>query len=230
MKRALVLSAVLVIALMALTLPEAAFPETAEAQTPPAQVPKPAIKIRANGKIGVNWDPVPGAIYYSSHFESDKGVRRAFSSRGPNPTTYGFIHQRYLENGSRYRVRLVAKNAAGLWSQWSEWSDWTSLYAPPAQVPKPAIKIRANGKIGVNWDPVPGAVYYSSHFESDKGVRRAFDSRGPNPITYGFVHQRYLENGSRYRARLIAKNAAGLWSEWSEWSEWSDVYGRVLSK
>ena len=57
MKRALILSAVLVIALMALTLPEAAFPETAEAQTPPAQIPKPTIKIRANGKIGVNWDP-----------------------------------------------------------------------------------------------------------------------------------------------------------------------------
>ena len=224
MKRALILSAVLVIALMALTLPEAAFPETAEAQTPPAQIPKPTIKIRANGKIGVNWDPVPGAIFYASHFESNKGTRRTFVS---HYLTYGFVNHRYLEDGSRYRARLVAKNAAGLWSEWSEWSDWTSPYGAPAQIPKPTIKIRASGKIGVNWDPVDGAVYYGSHFESDKGVRYTLGSRYR---TFGFVSPRNLEVGSRYRARVVAKSASGVWGEWSEWSDWTSPYGRVLSK
>ena len=223
MKRALIFSAVLVIALMALALPEAAFPETAEAQTPPAQIPKPAIKIRANGKIGVNWDPVPGAIFYASHFESDKGVRRTFTSRY---LTYGFVNQHYLEAGSRYRARLVAKNAAGLWSEWSEWSDWTTPYGAP-KLDKPVIRIRANGFIGVNWDDVPDAVFYASDFESDKGVRSRYTSRG---ASFGFVSPRKLEVGSRYRARVIARTSAGLLTEWSDWSDWSDVYGRVLSK
>ena len=229
MKRALIFSAVLVIALMALTLPEAAFPQTAEAWTPPAKVDKPTIKIRANGFISTNWDPVPGrGVKYVSHFESDKGVRRIL---GSGRSTYGFVSPRNLEAGNRYRVRVISYYCVSgrfIYGESSEWSDWSDVYGAPAKVDKPTIRIRASGKIGMNWDPVDGATKYIAHLESNGGRRYKFRVNGGS--TYGIINQRYLTDGQRYRARLIAKNAAGLWSEWSEWSDWTSPYGRVLSK
>ncbi len=228
MKRLLILFSVSVIALAVLVIPGMAFPTVTEAQSPevapddnvaPDKIDKPTVRLRANGKLGVNWEPVAGATRHMIQIQRPDGSNNIFRGRNHRsvPPSYGFIRAKYITRGVPHRARVKALNSADIQGEWSDWSEYTLT---PDKIDKPAVWIRANGWLGVDWEPVAGATKYMIEIRRPDGSSNTFSAgakhRRVQP-SYGFITG--IIPGVQYQVRVKALNLANIEGEWSEWSD-----------
>ncbi len=237
MKRLLILFGVSVIALAALVIPGMAFPTVTEAQSPevapddnvaPDKIDKPTVRLRANGKLGVNWNPVNRATKHFIEIQRPDGWSYVFKGRIHRsvPPSYGFIKAKNITPGIRHRARVKALNSDNIEGEWSEWSEWSTLPPAPAKASKPIFNLRASGWLGVNWHDIQGAVGHEFDLKERAGGTTGagistWERYVPWRSSYIFLGRSMVKDGMDYRIRVRAQNIWGLKGAWSDWSDWS---------
>jgi outer membrane protein assembly factor BamB len=167
-------------------------------------------------KVAVNWTAVTGATEYRIYYKTSTGVSTAdpYVTVAGGTSTSGEVGS--LSAGTRYYLKVEARNGSGADFLSSEVDAWTLPAAPTG--------VSATGgslKVTVNWTAVTGATEYRIYYKTSTGVTTAdpYVTVSGGASISGEVAS--LSAGTRYYFKVEARNGSGASALSSEVNAWT---------